>query len=233
MPTPRRLALVTHVVLSACEPSPLEQGRRATKRGDLRAAAELYAAVDASSSRDKTAVAEARDGMRHFVTSVMDSKRPDAVTADELAAAMKIAEQLGDDSSVRSLWGLKAKAAETAGAIADAVDATRKSFAPAAAQRADEAVARLLQNNPKYAPGGEELTRLVAKYPASATIGIAQAAWVGEQGRFADAMAQYDRCSGLENQTMEQAMFIGAQKAVLQTYLKQAHGKSSPARKRR
>ena len=33
-------------------------------------------------------------------------------------------------------------------------------------------------------------------------------------------MALCDRCSGLENQTMEQAMFIGAQKAVLQIYLK-------------
>ena len=69
--------------------------------------------------------------------------------------------------------------------------------------------------------------------PTSTTIGIAQAAWLGEQGSYADAIAQYDRCSGLENQTMEQAMFIGAQKAVLQTYLKQAHAKSAPARKRR
>jgi hypothetical protein len=76
--------------------------------------------------------------------------------------------------------------------------------------------------------GGEELAQLVAKYPTSATIGIAQAAWAGEQGRFADALAQYDRCSGLENQTMEQAMFIGAQKAVLQTYLKQPHAPSRP-----
>jgi len=220
------------LVLFACEPSHLQDAKDAAKAGKLRNAAELFALVTTEDPDNKIAVTEAHHAMGRFVISVTDNKDPGSVPTEDVDAAMKIANQLEDDAAVRSLWRMKAAQAEKRGAIDEAVQCTRKSYATVAAEKADEAVARLLQRNPKHTPGGEELAQLAAKHPGSVVIGIANASWIAEQGRYADAIAEYDRCTGIENQSIEQAMYIGAQKATLMTYLEIKHSKIKKAKPR-
>jgi hypothetical protein len=109
-----------------------------------------------------------------------------------------------------------------AGDIAAAVEATRKGYAPAAAQQREEAVARLIQRHAKSANAAAELAQATKAFPNSATICIANAFWLSDQGRFQEALVEYDRCSAMEGQSMEQALYIGAQRAAINAYAKRS-----------
>ena len=220
---------------SACEPSPLQKARDAKKAGDLRAAAEFYGAAATASPDDKVMVVEAHESMRSFVSSAAAGKDSGSQQPAYVDAALRIAGQLGDDMSTRVLWGVKSQQAEKSGDISGAISAARTAYPATSVQDTDEAVAKIIQRNPKYPDAGKQLDALEEKHPASAPICIARAYWRGDQRQYAEAVAEYGRCTGLDNQSMEQALYIGAQRAVLQAYMKKegAAAKGGKAKRHR
>lgn len=209
-------------MLFGCQIANLQKAREAEKSGDLRAAAEYYGAVASSGSSDRVEITEARSFMRRFVDGVVRGKDEKSQQPANVEAALKSAGRLGDSISERVLWDLKAQQAEKNGDVGAAIAAVRKAFPAPADQRADEAVARILQRNAAYPEADKLLGELAGKYPASAPICIARAYLLGELRHYAQGIVEYDRCTGLDNQSMEQALYIGVQRAALRAYVRRS-----------